>query len=556
MTKRLMSSFLAMFLAIVMVPVVNTKAASVKEVYNREAALQYASEHWNDGKGLCAEFVSDCLKAGGLIKTYQRRVVNLYNALVKNDCGRVYKLTLKDDSIPVGPNVDKIKAGDPIFFFCNNCEEFTHVSLCSGYGSKGYVLEYAHNQAKNNTRVYTYSHCGSFNLTLYSINMYDAQTLLEAQKAEEEKSKEPQIITTINLDGGVYFRWEATENTSYYRVYRKTNKSGWKFLANTTNTVYTDKTAKNGVKYTYTVRACNGSLFGTNYPNTQTTYLGVVKFKSIKNINNAIAIEWNCNEKADGYYIYRQENNGNWHKIKTIKDNDTLSYTDKNVKSGNVYNYRIRAFIGDITSTYDVEGATVRCLFAPQIKNVLNVNDGIRIDFAGVKGANGYRIYRKAAGEKVWSSIGTTNKNSYTDKTVENGVYYRYTVRSVRGKISGSFDSKGLVIKCISTPEITGVSYKNDMVRLSWEPVEGAEGYFVYNRPEGSSKWKRVAVLKDATAYCDSTPEEGSTYYYTVKAFYGDTVSDFKKTGLKCVCEEQNNNETEKLSKRLFSKVK
>ena len=33
--------------------------------YDAGAALSYASKHWNDGKGLCAEFVSDCLKAGG-----------------------------------------------------------------------------------------------------------------------------------------------------------------------------------------------------------------------------------------------------------------------------------------------------------------------------------------------------------------------------------------------------------------------------------------------------------------------------------------------------------
>ncbi|MBQ2422446.1 MAG: hypothetical protein II286_00655, partial [Clostridia bacterium] len=36
------------------------------EGYDPSAALAYAKAHWNDGKGLCAEFVRDCLRAGGL----------------------------------------------------------------------------------------------------------------------------------------------------------------------------------------------------------------------------------------------------------------------------------------------------------------------------------------------------------------------------------------------------------------------------------------------------------------------------------------------------------
>ena len=34
--------------------------------YDANAALSYAQRHWNDGKGLCVEFVVDCVRAGGL----------------------------------------------------------------------------------------------------------------------------------------------------------------------------------------------------------------------------------------------------------------------------------------------------------------------------------------------------------------------------------------------------------------------------------------------------------------------------------------------------------
>ena len=34
--------------------------------YNKDLCLEYAAFHFDDGKGLCAEFVADCLRAGGL----------------------------------------------------------------------------------------------------------------------------------------------------------------------------------------------------------------------------------------------------------------------------------------------------------------------------------------------------------------------------------------------------------------------------------------------------------------------------------------------------------
>lgn len=52
----------AVTLSVICVAVIPASAA----VYDAAAAISYAKAHWNDGKGECAEFVRDCLKAGGL----------------------------------------------------------------------------------------------------------------------------------------------------------------------------------------------------------------------------------------------------------------------------------------------------------------------------------------------------------------------------------------------------------------------------------------------------------------------------------------------------------
>ena len=122
MTKRLLSAFMALVLSISIVPIFNTQTQAASNGYNYKKALAYASKHWNDGKGLCAEFVSDCLKAGGITDVYETMVVNLYNQLLKKNHGKSYKLTLTGGTrgyVMKSANDNKLKAGDPIFFYCN-----------------------------------------------------------------------------------------------------------------------------------------------------------------------------------------------------------------------------------------------------------------------------------------------------------------------------------------------------------------------------------------------------------------------------------------------------
>lgn len=536
MTKRLLSSVLAVILTLSIIPILTLKAdaAAINTFYNRDKALQYASKHWNDGKGLCAEFVSDCLKAGGVTETYNARVVNLYNALVGNNYGKSYKLKITNGSILMSQNEGKIKAGDPIFYYCNVCREFTHVSLCNGSNSAGYAVEYSHNNAHNGQkRTYTYPHCGTSSWTFYSVSMYDKDTVL----GEKNELDPPRIISTINVKDGLYFRWNEVEGATYYRIYKRTENSNWKFLANTTSPVYTDETAENGVEYIYTVRACKGSTFSAFYPGVAATHLSIVKIKSVSNSNNNLVVTWQKNPKADGYYLYRQTNNGNWYRIADIKNGNTTSYVDKNVESGNIYRYRIRVFKGACVSSYDVTGKRLRCLDAPKLTSIANVNDGIRVNWNKVNGATEYRVYRRASGERSWSYLETVTTNYYIDNNVNSSTYYRYTIRSMNGAIYGSFDSNGLLIRCVGTPDITGAQYTDNGVRLTWKAVAGAKGYYVYHKAEGAKSWRKIAVLGNQTAYVDKVPSKGSTYYYTVKAFYGYTMSSYYKNGLKCVCD-------------------
>ena len=148
MTRKVLASLLSLALAVTLVPAVGLVHPEKAEAagYNANAALSYAASHWNNGSSLCAGFVSECLRAGG-INVNQPAVVNLYNSI--KGLGTTHTLVKSGNYIYSKYNSGKIVAGDPIFFYCATCNRWNHVSLCKGTDSQGRICEYAHNNYKN-----------------------------------------------------------------------------------------------------------------------------------------------------------------------------------------------------------------------------------------------------------------------------------------------------------------------------------------------------------------------------------------------------------------------
>lgn len=59
--------------------------------------------------------------------------------------------------------------------------------------------------------------------------------------------------------------------------------------------------------------------------------------------NKNVKLCWCCTPKAKGYQIYKYTGK-KWKRIKTINKKSTLTYTDKKVKEGETYKYKIRSY--------------------------------------------------------------------------------------------------------------------------------------------------------------------------------------------------------------------
>lgn len=455
MTKRLLSMVLALMVVIGMIPFVSLNANAADDgYYNVSEAIKYADKNWNNGVGLCAEFVSRCLQAGG-VDVFEPLVINLYNAL-NGTYGTAYKLKLTggtSGTIKMADNEGKLSQGDPIFFKCNYCGDFEHVVLCNGGNSEGYSQDYAHNNPHNGRKTtYTYRHCGGDSWTLYSIKMETGPKLYGAKNSVGI----PEIKSLSHGADGIVIKWNEIKEADKYRVYRKDVNGSYKYIGTSKTEKYTDKTAKDNVEYVYAVRAVDGKVYGQFYEGKQIKCVGAPKLISVDNNGSSIEFDWGKIKSADGYIVYRKSGNGSWKKLAKVKGANKHAYIDEKIEEGVKYTYTVKAYDGSLKGAYSSSGKKIVYLKAPELLSAESITDGISLSFSETLGASGYKIYRKADGASKWSLLAKVSGGDITefiDMDVEDGISYKYTVKAFSGSSVSLYDKKGILTE-FNLPEI------------------------------------------------------------------------------------------------------
>lgn len=135
--------------------------------YDANAALSYAQRHWNDGKGLCVEFVVDCVRAGGL--NVPQSIIDTgaflrwFEANGYSRVSLVGKTMGNYDSFWEKDNANLVSPGDVLFYVPVGAQKTDnnpyHAVIACGYGQKrtdNRLLAYGHNPAWNQVAVDNY----------------------------------------------------------------------------------------------------------------------------------------------------------------------------------------------------------------------------------------------------------------------------------------------------------------------------------------------------------------------------------------------------------------
>ena len=169
----------------------------------------------------------------------------------------------------------------------------------------------------------------------------------------------PKFSAVATVSTGISLKWSKVTGAAGYYVYRKTGSGSYSRIATIKSgaTVsYTDKTAKTGVKYTYTLKAYNGSFASVSATATAAARLAVPTVKAAKT-TGGIKVTWNKIAAADSYIIYRKTAKTSYAKIATVKGNTKVSYVDKTAKKGTAYYYTVRPVCGSCSGLYKISNA-------------------------------------------------------------------------------------------------------------------------------------------------------------------------------------------------------
>lgn len=257
------------------------------------------------------------------------------------------------------------------------------------------------------------------------------------------------------------------------------------------------------------------------------------KLISAVQAKNSVTVKWNKVAGANGYYVYRKVKGEGWKRIATLKSGSTVSYTDESPIMGKSNIYTVRAYTGLILSGYDSNGVSAFALEKPVLESVTYGSGAMTLRWKEVAGVKEYHVYRKENGGK-WQKIASVSykKLYYKDSDVKDGTLYCYTVRATRESNSSDYYS-GLKAIHLAAPKLSSVKCSGDNVTVKWNTVTGAQGYRVYRKEKGGS-WKSIAKLTVGTknSYVDRNTTKGKTYIYTVRAYYGNTQSNYDATGM------------------------
>lgn len=507
--KRCISMIMTAIMIVTLVPFMPGKKAGKVEAagYNAEAALQYAASHWNDGVGLCAEFVSRCVQAGGISINTETITTNCYNA-VSNATGVQGQILKLDSSGQATKSLDGdiLAAGDVVIEWCNTHTYRPHIMICGGYNSSGYATYYAHNGARNNTPRAFGKWCDPHTWS----NGCDvgARVLhISALSGASGEMTTPTITTNREcyiVGDKINITWNKTSSQSDFLHY-------WLIITNTD-----------------TGEECFGGATGSNGDVNANSYQFTIPEEGHYRID-IYAIPYNDKE-------HRQR--------EAVKTVSTYGYDSSIVNLGD-------DFYANIINT-----GNGKCLTADSDDNVtIRTASGQQNQLWHFRKreCGSYEIINNASDKALddtnWGQENETNVGVYTrnnttaQKWFVRGTDGAYFINASCGDAVLDIDSNGsadgtnvwlyeknessaqkFTIKKVATSLDTcnalGLTTIQGGFRLSWDTVSGATKYEVYRKKATDSDYSRIAVVsgEDIDTYEDKNCISGITYEYRVNA--------------------------------------
>ncbi len=387
---------------------------SAAGTYKASAALAYAESTWNNGSGLCASYVSSCIRAGGITSSYSAYCTTLVTQLKKYKEGTFYKLTSSGQRVNITDNYGKVEAGDALFWYCSNCGKYKHTAICNGADDDGNLVIYAHNNAKDGkTALYigVCYDCGKAYSGIYCCH-FNSQTGISATTATVGQSRYMSVDTAK-------ISWKAVSGATSYTViiWKDGTRVLSKSVGNVTSYNYT--TVGKGT-YTVYIRADNGKGVATSKAVTFTA--GTMETPTISTSGSnyregaSVTASWNSVYGATNYTVEVYKNGS---KIATSSYTSGSSYTLSNAAAG-AYEIKLTAKNSDSSQMASTSTSCTFNVYGTISKPVLSTSfdypsKSVVFSWTTPFGADKYKLtVYKAGSTTAYKTVSNITDSTYS----------------------------------------------------------------------------------------------------------------------------------------------
>lgn len=421
----------------------------------------------------------------------------------------------------------------------NDADEWTAIATVKGSTKKSYTDKTSKKSG------YTYKY------TVKAVNG-DATSYYNKTGIEKMYLSQPSasLSNTTSADGSLRVKvsWKSITGAKSYNVYRQSpsDKSLVLIASNVTGTTYYDATAKNNVKYKYTVRAVNGKSI-SRYASVSIIALARPVMQSVTLTSKGVELSWNKVAGADTYYVYRKPVGGKWELIGSYALNAYVDVSKEALTTP--YYYTVAAEADGYMSDCDtvgmknfVEVADFTAEFVAATEESLPV---ININWTYAAGVNSVELFKAIGDDVVSVGVFTAEEGitQYLDYDIIVGTEYTYTIKAVEeGKLSTQKSAKAKYphapLEAVKYEVIPEYNLDGSFIGVVFTPVDFAENYQILKKASGSDKWSVVTtvaadqVTEEYFYYMDYNVDEEITYTYTVKAVASDRDSLYDEAGI------------------------
>lgn len=279
-----------------------------------------------------------------------------------------------------------------------------------------------------------------------------------------------------------------------------------------------------GTRYKVRVSAYKGDLYSPYTYGYIDTLPSKVTGITQTVTSSSFTLTWDKNESADGYTVQYYAD-GKWNE-KSLVGNDKTAVTIGSLKGYKTYKVRIKAYKGELQSTFDDIYITTAPTKVSGLKVKSAVDSKAVVIWNADATADGYNVGYYIGGKWVEKTI-TDNKTAMAELDgLTPYSTYKVRVRAYKDNLYGDYSYTTVTAVLSPVTGITVVSAKSNSITVKWDKNDSADGYKAEIYKGGKWVEKTLKGSANATVTIDGL-RAGSVYKVRIASYKGANTSAY-----------------------------